>query len=386
MTKPPNKLPGLEALRFFAAAAIIIFHTTLLPGLVVPSSFSFVPTHFGNGVPLFYAVSAFGLFYGYRERLHSFGEVGEFYLRRFLRIAPLFYFMMAFYVVFLWIAFGANVPWEKVLTSALFVFNLVPGHVDGYVWASWSIGVEMLFYAMMPLLALTITSTFSAAVFFALSAMFAALWKIAFASATGDLASFSGFSLAAHLLQFAGGILALYIFLSVEKLPEPRRRTVGIVILAIAVVSVVSMTAFAGPLANTLYGALGPALNGPTIVALWALALSLLVLGISIRPLRLLVNPVTRALGRASFSLYLWHPVVIVLLDRWGVYRWMYASVPKTTLAYAGSIAITFLAVIPIALASYLLIERPGMNIYKLRRKSRIAPQPMSAFDAPASP
>jgi len=39
--------------------------------------------------------------------------------------------------------------WTK---SVLFVFNFFPGSEQGIVWASWTIGVEMVFYTVFPLL------------------------------------------------------------------------------------------------------------------------------------------------------------------------------------------------------------------------------------------
>lgn len=60
------ELPGLLAMRCYAALAIMLFHLTALPKLQIPGYLSFVPTHFSFGVPLFYIVSAFGLFVGTR--------------------------------------------------------------------------------------------------------------------------------------------------------------------------------------------------------------------------------------------------------------------------------------------------------------------------------
>ena len=42
-------------------------------------------------------------------------------------------------------------PWEWA-KSVLFIFNFIPGSETGIVWASWTIGVEMVFYAIFPLL------------------------------------------------------------------------------------------------------------------------------------------------------------------------------------------------------------------------------------------
>ena len=54
-------LPGVEALRGYAAFAIVIFHVIHLTQAAVPQSLEFMKWFFGYGVPLFFVVSAFSL-------------------------------------------------------------------------------------------------------------------------------------------------------------------------------------------------------------------------------------------------------------------------------------------------------------------------------------
>jgi peptidoglycan/LPS O-acetylase OafA/YrhL len=48
------------------------------------------------------------------------------------------------------------------LLSLSFAFNLVPSMHEGIVWASWTIGVEMIFYAMLPFFLSIATARISA--------------------------------------------------------------------------------------------------------------------------------------------------------------------------------------------------------------------------------
>jgi peptidoglycan/LPS O-acetylase OafA/YrhL len=100
------KLESLDALRFFAAAMIVLFHLVKMAKLQIPSYLHFIPNNFGLGVPLFYLVSAFGLTLGYFGKISSQSELKHYFVRRFFRIAPLFYFMMVFYIVFLYAVYG----------------------------------------------------------------------------------------------------------------------------------------------------------------------------------------------------------------------------------------------------------------------------------------
>jgi peptidoglycan/LPS O-acetylase OafA/YrhL len=78
----------------------------------------------------------------------------------------------------------------KVLTSVTFTFNLFPSQVEGIVWASWSIGVEMLFYAIMPLLALLVRNIRQAVALFVATVLVAAAWHEAFKGASGTSEDF----------------------------------------------------------------------------------------------------------------------------------------------------------------------------------------------------
>ena len=92
-------LGGVESLRAYAAFAIVIFHVILLTQASVPKSLEFMKFFFGYGVPLFFVVSAFSLAYGYEGRLFGAGQLKEFYLRRVMRIAPLYYLATATWLV-----------------------------------------------------------------------------------------------------------------------------------------------------------------------------------------------------------------------------------------------------------------------------------------------
>lgn len=101
MTTRP-KLEGANVVRFIAAMMIVMFHVALMPKLAMPDELKFITNFGGFGVPLFYMLSAFALCYGYSGKLDSADQIRRFYNRRFWRIAPLFYAMMAYYALYLW--------------------------------------------------------------------------------------------------------------------------------------------------------------------------------------------------------------------------------------------------------------------------------------------
>lgn len=345
-------------MRCYAAMAIMLFHLVALPKLQIPDYLSFIPTHFGFGVPLFYIVSAFGLFVGYAGRIQSRADLREFYTRRFLRIAPLFYFMMIFYYPLFWMLGGKPFPLSQFVSSALFIFNFLPQQVTGFVMASWSIGVEMAFYAILPLLVFAITGLARSLIFLAVAIFLAAKWALAFQGTEGPLATFSQLSVMAHLFYFAAGIAGYYTWLRLRR-SSPH---IGPLVLVTSLLTIVGLIAFANQIAAFLGSILGPSVSSG-VKTIWAVTLASAIVGVSLNPQKWLVNSVAKLIGNASFSIYLWHPVVIVILDRLGVYRALYASLDGRSAPFFASVLATLTILIPLSLLSYRYIERPGMAL-----------------------
>ncbi len=345
-------------MRCYAALSIFLVHLIALPKLPIPTYLWFLPAHFGNGVPLFYIVSAFGLFVGYRGRIKTRQELREFYLRRFLRIAPLFYFIMLFYVPFCWTMWGTTIPLSQFVSSALFIFNFVPNHVAGFVMASWSIGVEMAFYAILPLLVFAITGLARSLVLLAVAVFLSANWDLAFHGTEGALALFGQLSLMAHLFYFAAGIAGCYAWLGLRR-TSPQ---IGRIVFAASLLTIAGLICFASQIAVLIGTMLGPS-GGSGVKAIWAVALTGAVVGVSLYPQKWFVNPAAKLLGNASFSIYLWHPVVIVILDRLGLYHTIYASFDGVSIPFLASLIATLAVLIPLSLLSYRYIERPGMAL-----------------------
>ena len=96
-----KRLEHIDALRGLAALAIILFHLVRIPNpdLPLPNYLSFISTVFGLGVPMFFIISGFSIFFSLTSRKQDRKWIPKFYLRRYFRIAPLFYFMLVFWSV-----------------------------------------------------------------------------------------------------------------------------------------------------------------------------------------------------------------------------------------------------------------------------------------------
>src|SRR5690242_18430938 len=137
-------LPGLHGLRATAAMTVLLFHLHAIPHLDVPAFLPWIASHFGLGVHLFFALSAFSLAWANPRAAE---RPGPYLIKRVFRIAPL-YWLMAGLILLL----GAWPGPGRVAAEFAFAFNFVPAWAGGLVPAGWTVGVEMPFYLALPLL------------------------------------------------------------------------------------------------------------------------------------------------------------------------------------------------------------------------------------------
>ena len=150
------RMVGLDSLRGLAILAVVAFHVAIRfpPGGVVGK----VAALGYNGVQLFFIVSAISMCFMWDQRRGERAPVRSFLVRRLCRIAPPFWFGIAFYM--LWRQFGfmpeAPAGALDVLLTATFLHGFVPSAINLVVPGGWSIAVEVTFYALFPLLAMRI--------------------------------------------------------------------------------------------------------------------------------------------------------------------------------------------------------------------------------------
>ena len=112
----------------------------------------------GNmGVQLFFLVSAVTMCHMWRQRHNETARTTKFYIRRFFRIAPLFWCAIIFYT-FLWHLTPdrrglSGIGLQDIVLTALFLHPFAVSAINSVVPGGWSIGIEMGFYGVFPLLA-----------------------------------------------------------------------------------------------------------------------------------------------------------------------------------------------------------------------------------------
>lgn len=150
-------LPGIHGLRGVAALAIVLFHLIHLADINPPAMFSFIGRGFGYAVHLFFILSAYSLMHSTESQVSRENWVKYYFIKRFFRIAPLFYSMIIFFMACGLFPLNNLKDFNNLLLNLTFTFGFAPE--TGILWGGWSVGVEMLFYAIFPTLILLIKSS-----------------------------------------------------------------------------------------------------------------------------------------------------------------------------------------------------------------------------------
>ncbi len=157
-TKKLNKYSYIDILRGIAMLGVVAVHSSQqVKSLNTTVAWIF---NFGQtGVQLFFVASAISLCLSSTQRNEKSSIY--FFTRRFFRVAPLFYLAIIFY--FLWrvcieyyklgvVVIPDNYSICAVIETIFFVHGFDPKNFNYVVPGGWSIGVEMSFYAIFPIL------------------------------------------------------------------------------------------------------------------------------------------------------------------------------------------------------------------------------------------
>lgn len=301
--------PGLNGLRFFAATAVIFYHTEEYKKIFGLDQFQFeLLKRFGKlGVTLFFVLSGFLITYLLLKEKEKFGVINlkKFYFRRLLRIWPLYFLIISLgifvypYVqwfelpnyefahsnlsIFLYYTFLPNI--------ALFLSENIP-----FISLTWSIGVEEQFYILWPLFLIKFRTTY-----FSLISLLFVILIINFLGdyvVTNELLRgiFFIFKFSPMLI---GGIFAYLLFRNDKLLCFLRRTEVQV----LSYVSLIILIIF---VYKKIYFS----------TELFSLLFSIVILNVSTNPKSIikLETKLLNYLGKISFGLYVYHPVVIFSL------------------------------------------------------------------------
>ena len=357
--------PELDTLRFFAFWGVFLFHVVpndpqfyqahpILPHLAVPFVCA-VASAGAYGVDLFFALSAYLIttLLVREEEVRGSIDTRAFYVRRILRIWPLYFFFIAVAaLVTVWDK-NQHLGWPFVAGYLLlsgnwvYVFLGLPHSIAGPLW---SVSIEEQFYLVWPIALRRLSRR--QLVFAVIGLLVVANLVRGFLVYSHVLGAAIEYNTLARIDAIALGILVAY-FLGSEapSLSLIRRAALalGSMLLWCLVASYTNLNAQTevAPVMGTLLGR--------PLVAMAAAGLLVAVIGAPGVGARVLTHPWLTYLGRISYGLYVYHAAG--LLAAWHLFR---GNSVKMYAAYATS---GFLLTVIFSAISYRWLESPFLKM-----------------------
>ncbi len=309
-----------------------------------------------RGVQLFFVVSAFTLFLSYHHRLdQGTAATRSFFLRRFFRIAPLYYIAILYYLwqdgigPRYWLGDEPFVtPWN-ILSNFLFIHGIHPSWITSVVPGGWSITAEMMFYLLIPSLIARIRNL-NQAVHFTLGSLVLlqilkvlayqfplienmTLWR-----------DYLNLYLPSQLPVFGCGIIAFYMVIKNEMALS------NFNLMALATLFIASLIWEKAIPPNVTFG-------------FGFLVLLVVLSKYSFKPI---VNFPMRFLGTISYSIYLVHFAVLYWLNRWDVLNLIDPTTEHLAIAnFICRLMVVLIITIPISYVTFQLVEQPMQRFGK---------------------
>ncbi|HEX6881048.1 MAG TPA: acyltransferase [Terriglobales bacterium] len=346
--------PELDALRFLAFLAVFIHHSLPkeadfysergIPQVV--AAFIATTANAGNfGVDLFFLLSSYLITTLLLREREAKGKIDikSFYIRRILRIWPLYFLALAIGEAWQWIVPGDALSWQYVVAYMLLVGNWMHvffGERSSIMLILWSVAVEEQFYLTWPALLRKI-NTRQMLIRFGV-----ALWigtitaRYCFAKA-----GFTGAGIGHNTLTRLDTIAAGILMAAVLNGNVIRFSTVNRIGFAAAGIGGFIFSAY-----QFSYG-LPAVIWSYTLVALSSVMLFLSFIGVTGFP-RAMVY-----LGKISFGLYIFHRLCLRVSGFiWGAHMKSYAG-------YAGLMITAFCLTVLISMLSYKVYESPFLRL-----------------------
>lgn len=363
-------LPGIHGLRGIAALAVVLFHLIHIAKIDAPLPFAFIGRDFGYGVHLFFVLSAFSLMHSTEFTMSRPAWVSEYFIKRFWRIAPLYYVVLALMVFLPAIKSGSfeRIDLQKLLLNLTFTFNFAPW--TGMVWAGWTIGVEMIFYVIFPVLLLTVRTTSATLLLLGISVLVSLVSRSIlqghYAATVGQYGfNWAYFSFISNACFF---IMGMYAFRVAHEL-DAKSKMARLIIPAFAVLVVTAL----------LFARLGDFFisSARLDIVLWGLGFAMVTVWQSIRPSFWCANRFFEYVGERSYSVYLMHPIIISGLLKSPLQMLYHTfAIHLGAYAYFFCTALALIPILAISEVTYRFVEVPairyGRRINKNIRDSKM--------------
>lgn len=365
-------VPALEGMRGLAALGVVLTHVAFQTGAAGEPVIGRVWERFDMAVAVFFGLSGFLLWRPHAAAARGLGAApptGRYLLHRGARILPAYWVVVCAALILL--PSAAHSAGLRVWLANLALLQVfVPLTLTDGLTQMWSLSVEMAFYLVLPLLAWALVRLRGTAARRRVAAV-AALGLVSlswnFLPVPTPDAIHADNWLPGYLPWFAGGMVLaelaeILAARSRAGAPVPRwQRWIGsrrLMWSLAAVAFALSATDLAGPAGL----ARGTAWQYAMKMGLGALIgfglLAPLVVGLA--PHRLLQSRVALTIGRWSYGIFIWHLVVLAMMFP------IFGFIPFNG-GFLHVLALTVAFTLPLAAASYALVEEPVRHWVKRR-------------------
>jgi peptidoglycan/LPS O-acetylase OafA/YrhL len=351
-------------LRGIAVLGVLFVHSGNSGGIDMSSSKLTLQKLVGSGrygVQLFYIASSFTLFLSFKNRFAKENfPIKNFFIRRFFRIAPMWWLAMAYYLFQNgfnpkpWLGDAGRITIFNILSNATFLHSFNPYFTSmvPVVPGGWSVGVEMIFYLFVPLLFLKIKNITQAVNLFIIVSILRYILLLFLRNITPIAhrevwESYLYFFLPNQLPVFTLGIVLYFIIVEKQTISDISYKSV------LLISSFILLSLSTG--INVMF---------PNIT-LFGIGFMLLAIGLSKGKNKFLINPLLIHIGKISYSMYLVHFAVLHVMQK--VMRKLFIIYPienvyaNFTIMYLSVIIITVI----ISTVTYNRIEIPFQNLGK---------------------
>jgi peptidoglycan/LPS O-acetylase OafA/YrhL len=344
----PNKLLYVDSMRGWAILMVIACHQAqAFHHLTRP--IKLFASYGQTGVFLFFVASAFTLSNSATMRLEEAHPIRSFFIRRYFRIAPLYYLGIGFYAALAALLPQYTAGWLSdisplsLVTNLAFVHGLVPDAFGGAVPGGWSISTEWMFYVLFPVLFAVCRKAVSAWGWRVLIVPVLLMSVISFATVFKMTAGIENetfyFWYCSLLTQLPVFLLGITLFMAVQSGSLPPNLKWDVPLFVITSAAALWML-------EARWMLLLPLSSAASFIFLFNILRST-----SVR------YGIVEAIGRVSYSMYVFHAFFAVMVTRMALHA---LSVPAgwEDAAFFTFLGGTIVATYAVARLSEMLIER----------------------------
>jgi peptidoglycan/LPS O-acetylase OafA/YrhL len=346
----------IDALRGVAIMMVMATHCQLFGTNNYSPAVKELLNHGTLGVQLFFIISALTLALSFENRRKEEKRpILNFYIRRFFRIAPLFYLAAICYYFYFEpkdrLILGVDLPVNlgTILSTITFTHGLRPEWINTLVPGGWSIATEMGFYLFFPILFFKLKNLKNTLVVGTLTAMlfqtsYYLLLKLTPLGLSKTGLDYLNYFLPSQLAVFMVGFGVYHAIKA--KASNARLLASNITFMQLFLVAV-----FIQLITKTIF----------PYQFIFAVLMGAGVYLLSLHPTKLVVNKLTVVIGKISFSLYISHFAVLKLMADNNLVDFVNIPLVNFSIRYLLLLTIS----IAISVVTYRLVELPGIEAGK---------------------